>query len=92
MPRAVIRLSAGRRDVGRQPREVLARFRRIGKDVDRLLHRDRAKLLQPAPGAHAKIGRGRGHLMDEQQPARVGADARRASLGLGPDHGCGRLS
>ena len=56
-------------DLRRQPLEVLARRGRVGEHVDRLLDWHCANLLQAAPRTHAQVGRRRGQLVHEHQPA-----------------------
>ena len=81
-------VAAGALDLRLQPLEVLARRRRVGQHVDRLLDRHRAELLQPAPRAHPQVGRRRRQLVDEQQPATRRRAARRLAAGAGAGRGC----
>ena len=55
-------------DLAPQPGEVLLRLGGRRQDVDRVLHRDRAQGLEPAPDLDAQIGGLRRQLMDQQQP------------------------
>src|SRR5207244_195753 len=61
-------LPAARHDLPALPLEVFDRLVRPGEHVDRVLDRDRAETLQPAPYLHPEVvGLGR-DLMDEQDP------------------------
>ena len=59
------RLAAGGPDLGLEPLEVLAGIGRVRQGVDRLLQRDGADLLQPAPGRDPEVRRLRRELVDE---------------------------
>ena len=63
------RITSRRFDLGLEPLKVLTRIRRIGKRIDRLFQRNRADLLEPAPGRDSEVRGMRRELVDKQQPA-----------------------
>ena len=75
------RITSRRLHFGLQPLEILTRIGRIGKRIHRLLQRNRADLLKPAPGRDSEVRRLGRKLVDEQQPA---AAARRRCRGWQP--------
>ena len=80
------RITSRRLHLGLEPLKVLTRIRRIGKRIHRLFQRNRADLLEPAPGRDSEVRGMRRELVDEQQPAstawRRGRDGQPISWGL----------
>ena len=74
------RLAAVLDDLLGEPGEVLLSLGIGRQRIDRALHRDRAKRLQPPPHLDPRIGGLGGKLMDQQQPGRASISRHRTSV------------
>ena len=64
-----IGITSRRFDLGLEPLKILTCIRRIRKGIYRLFQRNRADLLEPAPGRDSQVRGMRRELVDKQQPA-----------------------